>query len=129
MVPKATYYAWLSDSVDSPDNRFTRSEGPYVLIDGTVIAENYADLTDESLLHPINIEVTGIKLGRQYVWTGTQSDGTSIKEWLTCNKWTADPAEDFNGMGGRTTLKNSIWSSRIARVPCNRKHRLWCFQQ
>lgn len=129
IVPHGTYFAWLSDSTDSPDTRFTKASVPYVLADGTMIAKDYADLTDGSLMHPINMEPSGGSVGTQYTWTGTNSDGTSAKEWLTCDGWKAEPLESFHGMGGRTERADGLWSSRIARVGCARRHRLWCFQQ
>ncbi len=52
IVPEGTYLAWLSDGTDSPDTRFTKSSHPYILPDGTMIAEDSADLTDGSLLQP-----------------------------------------------------------------------------
>ncbi len=59
IVPSGTYLAWLSDGTDSPDTRFTKSAHPYILLDGTKIAENYTDLTDGSILNAINIDPTG----------------------------------------------------------------------
>ena len=65
IVPSGTYLAWLSDGTDSPDTRFTKSAHPYILLDGTKIAENYTDLTDGTILHAINIDSTGKALGVQ----------------------------------------------------------------
>ena len=59
IVPSGTYLAWLSDGFDSPDIRFTKSSHPYILPDGTKIAEDFTDLMDGSILHPINIDPTG----------------------------------------------------------------------
>jgi hypothetical protein len=129
IVPEGTYRAWLSDGTDSPDTRFTKSSHPYILPDGTKIAEDFADLTDGSLLHPINVEANGKNLGLAYIWTGTNSDGTTAPDYLTCDKWTADPVVNFHGKGGRTNRVDKLWSDRIARVSCARRHRLWCFQQ
>jgi hypothetical protein len=129
VVPQGTYLAWLSDNEESPDTRFVKSTVPYVLPNGKMIAKNYADLTDGSLMHQINMEPSGLAVGTQYTWTGTNSDGTSAGDWLTCDGWKADPLDDFHGMGGRTERTDGIWSSRIARVGCARQHRLWCFQQ
>ena len=128
-VPLGTYLAWLSDGKDSPDTRFAKATEPYVLPDGTMIAENYADLTDGSLMHQIDNEASGKLVALEYTWTGTKSDGTSASDWLTCNQWTAEHPTDVSGMGGATNRKDSIWSSRHASVECARKHRLWCFQQ
>jgi hypothetical protein len=46
------YLAWISDDTSSPRTRFTPSEYPYRRIDGTVIANDFTDLTDGSLLLP-----------------------------------------------------------------------------
>jgi len=58
IVPSDTYLAWLSDGADSPNTRFTQSSHPYLLLDGTRIAENYTDLTD-GIKHFINIDPNG----------------------------------------------------------------------
>jgi hypothetical protein len=129
IVPTGTYFAWLSDGTQSPDTRFTKSSHPYVLADGTRIADDYADLTDGSILHPINVEASGNTLGLNYIWTGTNSDGTAQQSFVTCNGWMAEPLRNFKGSGGRTNRVDSLWSNRIARVSCSRKLRLWCFQQ
>ncbi|MCA9638983.1 MAG: DUF4215 domain-containing protein, partial [Myxococcales bacterium] len=47
-----TFLAWLSDNTNNPNTRFTKSMGPYVLVNGTKIANNYTDLTDGTLLAP-----------------------------------------------------------------------------
>ena len=129
IVPSGTYLAWLSDGTDSPDTRFTKSAHPYMLLDGTKIAENYTDLTDGSILHAINIDRTGKSLPFVRFWTGTNSDGTTVGYQLTCDGWTADPLTKFHGMAGRTNLTSRIWSTRIARISCARIYRLVCFQQ
>ena len=50
-----TYMAWLSDDSGSPSSRFAQSSEAYVLVDGTVVAHDWADLTDGDLQHPINV--------------------------------------------------------------------------
>ena len=55
-----TYLAWLSDGSASPATRFlTQSAGPYRLVNGTTIADDWADLTSGDLDAPINITETG----------------------------------------------------------------------
>ena len=91
IVPSGTYLAWLSDGTDSPDTRFTKSAHPYMLPDGTKIAENFTDLTDGSVLNKINSDPTGKPLGLQLFWTGTKSDGTTSQNLVTCHGWTSPP--------------------------------------
>ena len=126
IVPPGTYLAWLSDGTDSPNTRFTKSSHPYILPDGTKIAEDFVDLTDGTLLHPINAEPTGKTLGLQYARTGTNWDGTTVQYFNTCNGWTA--SDNFKGSGGRTNRVDKLWSM-YGRASCTRMYRLWCFQQ
>ncbi len=129
IVPSGTYLAWLSDGTDSPATRFTKSAHPYMLPDGTKIAENFTDLTDGSILHAINIDSTGKALGLNYFWTGTNADGTTAQYLVTCDGWTADPVANFHGMSGRTNISTNLWSSRNSRASCNYRNNLACFQQ
>lgn len=54
------YRAWLSDSTGSPATRFTQSATPYILVDGTVIADNWADLVDGQLNDAIYLQEDGL---------------------------------------------------------------------
>ena len=131
IVPSGTYLPWLSDGTDSPDTRFTKSSHPYVLADGTKIAENYTDLTDGSILNTINLDATGQSVGHKQFWTGSNADGTTKKINETCATWGADPPSYVFGMSGHTAHKTTSWSS-YRGYPCSRagsKYRLACFQQ
>ena len=130
IVPSGTYLAWLSDGTDSPDTRFTKSSHPYVLPDGTKVAEDYTDLTDGSIQHPLNIDATGAPIGLKKYWTGTFADGTTVRVNETCSAWGVDlPGPDY-GMLGQSTEKSTSWSSHYG-PPCRSylTHKLACFQQ
>jgi hypothetical protein len=129
IVPSGTYLAWLSDGFDSPDVRFTKSVHPYMLLDGTKIAEDFADLTDGSILHAINIDATGKRLHYEYIWTGTKADGKTADYTQTCDGWMANPLTNFNGMAGQTNLTSTVWSSRWSYRGCGNTINLICFQQ
>jgi hypothetical protein len=130
IVPAGTYWAWLSDGTDSPDTRFTKSSHPYVLPDGTKIAEDFTDLTDGSILHAINIDPTGQPIGYQQYWTGTNADGTAYASinLTTCGAWVVDPIPAWGGMTGHTAKKTTLWSS-MGTEYCSKTFRLACFQQ
>ena len=128
IVPSGTYLAWLSDGTDSPDSRFTKSSHPYVLPDGTKVAEDYSDLTDGSIQHVINIDPTGKTFGKNLFWTGTNSDGTTAQQLQTCNGW-MNPYTNARGMVGSTSEPSTSWSS-YQQSRCNTiPNRLACFQQ
>ena len=63
-----TYMAWLSDDATrSPDTLFTKAMVPYVLPNGTMIANDYADLSDGSILSAINVDESGGSHSEHYV--------------------------------------------------------------
>ena len=139
IVPAGTYLAWLSDGTDSPDTRFTKFSQPYVLPDGTKIAENYADLTDGSILHPINVDATGAPvLGAQRFWTGTMTDGKAVQQFVanvkrnSCNAWNGTTVYRAIATIGITYEKTGEWTN-YRQALCNSQaqpeRRLICFQQ
>ena len=128
IVPSGTYLAWLSDGTDSPDTRFIKSTYPYLLPDGTKIAENYIDLTDGSIQHAINIDPTGKPVGQQDFWSATESDGTSAQSLLTCTGW-LDPVTNARGGIGRSNYTSALWSAFSQKRCGSGRGRLVCFQQ
>ncbi len=139
IVPSGTYLAWLSNGTDSPDTRFTKSSHPYLLPDGTKIAEDYTDLTDGSILHAINVDATGAPvLGLQRLWTGTNTDGTSVQQFVanarlnSCNAWTESTGYRAAVMTGSTAEKSVAWSfyrQESCKYTGRQRYRLACFQQ
>jgi len=134
---KGTYLAWLSDTTASPSTRFVKSKAPYKLVDGTVIATSWADLTDGTLQHPINLtELRGAPAPTSPgVWTGTNPDGTAYMNpdpsVRNCSNWstvgtTADPVAGLLGDTNANTGGN--WTSAGA-LPCEDTWHLYCFQQ
>jgi hypothetical protein len=122
-----TYKAWLSVPTSSPATRFTQNPGPYVLRNGTRIANNWADLVDGTLLAPINFTEYGQPaFGDTSVWTGTTTEGY-VGGPNTCANWDSS-SEDSNGMWGRLDSKD-LWWTNFTTQPCWVTKRLYCFQQ
>jgi len=70
------YKAWLSTTAESASDRLYHSNVPYVLVNGTRVANNWDDLTDGNLLHSINVNQFGARLPDYFnVWTGTDIEG------------------------------------------------------
>ena len=139
IVKSGTYLAWLSDGTESPNTRFAKSSFPYVLPDGTKIAEDYSDLTDGSILHPINVDATGKLIkGLQRFWTDTNSDGTAAQEFKpdykfnSCNAWTGSDVYDASAITGTTVEIKGSWTYKYlayCKYRGREKYRLACFEQ
>ena len=137
-----TYLAWLSDSTGSPSSRFVRATVPYTLVNGTVIANNWADLTDGTITSPITVTETGGFNDKQ-VWTNTRANGTpgSDRMYTTtapdgehCFNWTYDNSF-YNTYLGFPFSLDANWTDFETR-PCHEDFGsvpapwgLYCFQQ
>jgi len=126
-----TYKAWSSDTTTGPATTFAQSSHPYVLTDGTVIARDWADLTDGTLLAPIFVDEAGNSPTTTATWTNTAPDGTP-------NNPTGDPTQDSctqwqstvgNARVGNVGALGSNWTD-IGLLQCSiNLGRLFCFQQ
>jgi hypothetical protein len=95
--------AWLSDGSHDVKKRFEYFDGPYKLLNGTIIANNWTELTSKSLLAPINITefnqraTIGIT-----AWSGTLANG-QVDQINTCLNWT----KATSSYSGSTNSTNS----------------------
>jgi hypothetical protein len=125
------YMAWLSDSSDSPNSRFVHATVPYVLVDGTITAANWAALTSGALAHGLERTETGDLAPAQNIWTNTLAGGTPggaaadghCEGWTTA---TASPVVQGNtGFATLTTESWTLWGNK----GCDNSWRLYCVQQ
>ena len=130
-----TYQAWLSTSGASPSTRFTKSTGPYTLVDGTIVTDSWNDLTDLvglPLKHPINKTQTGSVLSggpSTLVWTGTMADGKAdTSDTNYCENWTSAVANGTNNAVAGYFTTDANWTESVSDE-CNQEHYLYCFQQ
>ena len=118
------FKAWLS-TVDSPvADRFVQSTMPYVLVDGTRVADDWTDLTDGSIQAPINLDANG---GTQTgdVWTGTMPSGSPYTD-TDCDAF-MNGVTGFALCGSTAQMFNG-WTA--VQVPsCDTQLRLYCFEQ
>lgn len=128
-----TFKAWLSDSVTSARDRLTHAAVPYKLVDGTVVANNWTDLTDGTLANPILKDEAGRTVASAppypYVWTDTNSDGSQTSRNIgnTCQNWAVTTSSIQGGVGfsAHTALS---WTQHSSQN-CALTARLYCMEQ
>lgn len=125
------YVAWMSKDGSNARDRLGMG-GPWVLLNGVIVAQTQANLTGGSLGAPINVDENGMAVGGSYVWTGTLADGTAgtgNAPAATCEGWTSSLVVHTGIAGWSGHSAAETWASREKR-PCNNTtYRLYCFQQ
>lgn len=121
-----TYKAWLSDISGSVANsRFIRNPGPYVLVNGTRIANTWSDVTDGNLRAPINVTEYNQPAVTNFVWTSTHPN--SLWSGDCCHNWTTN-SNIWRGNYGSFNQTDYRWTA-AGYVQCNLENHLYCFQQ
>ncbi len=135
MLP-GVYSAWLSDASSSPYQRFSKSTVPYVLADGTMLADDWDALTREGPAAVIDVNAKGQKVAAEdgaIVWTGTGVDGRADDyngASNFCSGWSRNVLEDSTLVGYLTRrTKSSDWSRVVPTVSCTGAGFLYCVQQ
>jgi hypothetical protein len=134
------YKAWLSDSKSSPSKAFSRVADPYVLVDGTLIADGFEELTSGLLRHAINLtESRGTPTAEPSsacafggVWTATNTKGELEDAGLTCGDW-ANATRTQTQFGSWNSFDDA-WTAgcsggNSAALTCATSNALYCFQQ
>lgn len=114
-----SYKAWLSiDSDNEPRDYFTQQNSgrPYVLVNGTFVADDWADLTDGNINAPININQNGGLDDFGDVWTNTNTNGGVFSSNNDCSDWESTSgnaayfgeSEDTNSSGSSSVVCSSI---------------------
>ena len=140
-----TFKAWISagEISSSPSVRFVKSDIPYALKDGTIIAANWADLTDGELQAPISVtELDGSPNYGPSVWSFTRTNGTPglfdnpnhvcYGTNCHCNGWTTTQTQGYNKPGsavGEWAKPNDDWTDYSFANACASKRGLYCFEQ
>lgn len=126
-----TFKAWISDSTSSVNDRFTRQDALYYMMNGSTlvsVAFNWADLTDGSILSPIRYDENGTSVGSSRVWTSTTTSGSLRTDPAErhCANWTLTASSAWYGVtygGSWTEGSTSSYES------CNDLLHLYCFEQ
>lgn len=123
-----TWAAWLStSSTDDPGSRFLHSSLPYRLLDGTTIANGWAELVSGTLRAPIQIDENGQKSSPVEVWTGTGSNGGAFM--VGCDGFTSGTAFGDATTVGVSDKKSFDWTNVYLQYCDRTEPRLYCFEQ
>lgn len=125
-----TFMAWLGD----PAARFSHAGGPFMRIDGEVVAEDWADLTDGDLLAPISHTAEGESLEEILIPT---TDVVTDTNPDASNKLIIAPCAGFTGAGfspglGSALATDVTWTELGAgnEAACDQTWvNLYCFEQ
>ena len=126
-----TYKAWLSDSSDSPATRFSTAGGPFILVNGIVVASAWGDLIQGAIRYPIMYTAAGDRLEDYIeVWTNTNPFGerNSDNPGHSCQDW-YDNTDDNVGYFGLSSLSSSVWTLFGTELCDYAQQHLYCFQQ
>ncbi len=122
------FMAWMSDGGASPTSRMEPWSGRYLLVNGTMIAESWADLCDGSLAAPIAVDEKGGLVAADDVpaaWTGTGAKG--LADAARCVEW-KDGSKGAVGRRGSLLATDAGWTSHADAV-CSLLSRLICVEQ
>lgn len=126
-----TYKAWLSDSTTSPNlsppsRLFTHADIAYKrYYDGVKVAYNWSDLTDGTLVAPIDLTITDVVY--EFVRTNTSVSGDIKDPSQNCNDWTSNSTQSYCN-GGYTTRINNEWTENWG-CNCSSPLRIYCIEQ
>lgn len=118
-----TFKAWLSDDNSNAASRQASGGGPYVLVDDTVVADDWNDLTDGTLDHAIDLDEFGNPTSGASVWTGTTPPGAVIAD-KTCGWWFSSVG---TGRRGTSSGTDGTWSS-ATDGDCSSVAHLYCIE-
>ena len=123
-----TFRAWLATADGaSPATRFEhRSIRPYRLLDGTLVAADFAAL-GKTLATTIGLTEKRTAISFAYVWTAAERSGAPIADAGDCLGWTSSDALAMGG-SGESDDASEEWT-KFQDIACSTKARLYCFEQ
>lgn len=122
------FLAWLSATGQPAGERVIHKDVPYVMPGGIRVADNYRDLTDGRLAHPIDRTEYGETVRSPFLArTATAPDGQALSP--NCSDWTSRSRYD-GGAWGATDTSSGAWS-RTGVFPgrCDYLAHLYCLEQ
>ncbi len=125
-----TFKAWISDGTIAPSNSFTtKSSTPYILPNGTKVANSFAALATPPLLHGIDMTEAKTAASGVKVLTNVRVNGDANTSSYHCVSWTETTTGTF--FGGTSGQTSAEWTDNAAPTSCSATlaNHLYCFQQ
>jgi hypothetical protein len=123
------FKAWLSSSQEDARDRFNRTRGRLVMVNGLVFAADWSSLLESGPQNPLEVtELSTTHAGK--VWTGTSPDGAAIPASTHCDDWsTISPTKTAyygysDEIGPDWTLADQIDNP----APCPITFALYCIE-
>jgi hypothetical protein len=124
-IKGGTFLAWVSTSTSTVSARFAHGSMPYVLGNGTIVANDWTDLTNGNLNHGIDQTEQG-HAQVNGAWTGTTSVD-ALYYGQSCADWTSSaPAQP--GAAGNVGGAGGGWSGATLDS-CFQTNALYCFEK
>lgn len=122
------WMAWISDSSSSPSARFNQASYEYALLDGTIVASDWASLTSGTLAHGIDQDEHGqpVDAGTTEVWTATATDGGLFADG--CDSFGSSSSSAPTVEVGVSGNVDATWTQVYAQF-CSRTDHLYCIEQ
>ncbi len=124
------FKAFLSDSQHDAGTRLFNGEGRYVLVDGTVVADDWVSFITKPLQHPIELTEKGEVL-HVSVWTGTEyGTGKLVPGANNCDDWTSEDLAK-TGYFGWSDEVDALWvySNILNPTYCIDERSVYCIEQ
>jgi hypothetical protein len=122
---------WMAYLVDSTNTlaRHSQADVPYVRLDGVRVANDWADLSDESILAPLNYsELRQPAGGNVHTGLSNVAGGTNQH----CDDWTYAGGDCLSGAacsaGGESGQVDNHWDGFFV-FQCSSNYRLYCIEQ
>lgn len=122
---------WRAFIIDSSNDlsRHTQDDRALVLVDGTLVADDWDDLTDGSIQAPIDLDEDGQERTGN-AWTGFYDVGGADDNW--CDDWTSNAdgclETEVCGGAGESNMTDSHWDGFYI-FNCSDQFRLYCIEQ
>lgn len=122
-----SYVAWLSDFTTDAKDRLTAGSGPFVKLNGDLVAIDIGDLVDGDIANPIDVDETGAAKSGTRVWTATTNNGTGLESPSGyCGGWERTYAR---GLVGLASSADGRWTDAGAYPDCDGRSALYCFRE